>query len=50
MHLTNYAINKESPNFVFNESATNMNVGHKRSLSYLYGMLSEKGHDVPLLK
>lgn len=32
MHLTNYAINKDNPNFVFNESAKADNVGHKRSL------------------
>lgn len=36
MHLTNYAINKESPNFVFNDSVGNMDVGHKRSLSSIY--------------
>ena len=32
MHLTNYAINKDNPNFVFNEDAKEANVGHKRSL------------------
>ena len=32
MHLTNYAINKDNPNFVFNESSTADDVGHKRSL------------------
>lgn len=32
MHLTNYAINKDNPNFVFNENADDADVGHKRSL------------------
>ena len=32
MHLTNYAINKDNPNFVFNENAENTDVGHKRSI------------------
>ena len=50
MHLTNYAINKDNPNFIFNESETEMNKGHKRNLTYLYDLLAEKGYDVPLLK
>jgi tubulin polyglutamylase TTLL6/13 len=33
MHLTNYAINKDSENFVFNEDDTKNNVGHKRSMT-----------------
>ena len=33
MHLTNYAINKKSENFVFNEGVENDGDGHKRSLS-----------------
>ena len=33
MHLTNYAINKKNPNFIFNEKECNDNIGHKRSLS-----------------
>ena len=32
MHLTNYAVNKASPHFIFNTSEKNMGVGHKRSL------------------
>jgi tubulin polyglutamylase TTLL6/13 len=36
MHLTNYAINKNSENFIFNESVNDMNVGHKRSLTSIY--------------
>ena len=50
MHLTNYAINKESPNFIFNDSVGNMDVGHKRSLSSVYRRIQEDGHDVGALK
>ncbi len=32
MHLTNYAINKDNPKFVFNENADATDVGHKRSI------------------
>lgn len=33
MHLTNYAINKNSDNFEFNEDADDDSSGHKRSLT-----------------
>lgn len=33
MHLTNYAINKDAEEFVFNDDAKVDNVGHKRSMS-----------------
>ena len=46
MHLTNYAINKESPNFIFNEDIDNMNIGHKRSLTSVYRKIAEDGHNV----
>ena len=39
MHLTNYAINKKSPNFIFNKSANNMSEGHKRSLSSVFKLI-----------
>jgi tubulin polyglutamylase TTLL6/13 len=32
MHLTNYAINKNSAKFIFNKSDSNDDIGHKRSL------------------
>jgi tubulin polyglutamylase TTLL6/13 len=50
MHLTNYAINKDNPNFVFNESAKDMSIGHKRSLTSVFELLAKQGLDVPLLK
>lgn len=46
MHLTNYAINKDNPNFVFNEDINKMDVGHKRSLTSLMDLLKEKGCNV----
>jgi len=49
MHLTNYAINKDSPNFIFNKSAGDMGVGHKRSLSSVLETLKRQGHDVVAL-
>ena len=33
MHLTNYAINKDNPNFEFNTDEEEMDVGHKRSFT-----------------
>jgi len=33
MHLTNYAINKGNPNFIFNNDADKDDVGHKKSLT-----------------
>ena len=34
MHLTNYAINKHSSQFVQNKDAKQDSIGHKRSLKY----------------
>lgn len=50
MHLTNYAINKNNKNFIFNSSEKDMNKGHKRSLSAIYSYLSSKGVDVQKIK
>jgi tubulin polyglutamylase TTLL6/13 len=49
MHLTNYAINKDNPNFVFNESEDQDDVGHKRSLTSVMKLLEDEGHDVQKL-
>lgn len=46
MHLTNYAINKTSSKFVQNKNEDADNVGHKRSLTYVWRYLEEQGHDV----
>lgn len=33
IHLTNYAINKNNPKFIFNKNASDAHIGHKRSYS-----------------
>jgi hypothetical protein len=45
MHLTNYAINKNSDNFIFNEDAENADYGHKRSLECIWEEIDENGGD-----
>lgn len=49
MHLTNYAINKDNPNFQFNDDEDNMDVGHKRSLTSVLASLEREGHDVVMI-
>jgi tubulin polyglutamylase TTLL6/13 len=49
MHLTNYAINKESPNFIFNENEECDSIGHKRSLTSLFETLEKRNVDVDTL-
>lgn len=39
MHLTNYAINKDNPNFVFNVDKNKMDVGHKRGIEVVFEKL-----------
>ena len=36
MHLTNFAINKKNPNFIFNEKEEKDNIGNKRSISSVF--------------
>lgn len=50
MHLTNYAINKESDKFIFNQDANDMGVGHKRSLESVFKTMRDKGVDTDVLK
>jgi len=46
MHLTNYAINKESENFIQNTDKNNDDIGSKRSLqAILDGIDLEYGAD-----
>ena len=45
MHLTNYAINKNNSNFVFNDDAERTDFGHKRSIQWFFGYLDENGHN-----
>lgn len=46
MHLTNYAINKNNENFIFNNDPKNDNIGHKRSLTATMKKIQELGFDV----
>lgn len=39
MHLTNYAINKESDKFIFNEDSNDMSIGHKRSITSVFKLM-----------
>lgn len=50
MHLTNYAVNKNNPNFIHNENPDDDDSGHKRSLQSTYDYLSDQGYDVEKLK
>jgi tubulin polyglutamylase TTLL6/13 len=43
VHLTNYAINKTNENFVFNTDASKTDVGHKRSLAFVWKYIDEHG-------
>eukprot|EP00826_Nyctotherus_ovalis_P008080 TRINITY_DN12088_c0_g1_i2.p1 TRINITY_DN12088_c0_g1~~TRINITY_DN12088_c0_g1_i2.p1 ORF type:complete len:581 (+),score=187.08 TRINITY_DN12088_c0_g1_i2:73-1815(+) len=45
IHLTNYAINKTNDKFVFNTDATKADVGHKRSLGFVWSYIDEHGGD-----
>jgi len=47
MHLTNYAINKESEDFVANEDAKADDVGHKRSLTAIFKLIDEARMENP---
>ena len=42
MHLTNYAINKDNPDYEFNEDIENMDVGHKRSYTSTLNVIIKK--------
>ena len=46
IHLTNYAINKDNPAFVVNETCEEDQCGHKRSLTSLFTTLEEQGVDI----
>jgi tubulin polyglutamylase TTLL6/13 len=50
MHLTNYAINKYNPNFIFNNSVHNMGVGHKRALTCVFKQLAQRGLNMDVVK
>lgn len=50
MHLTNYAINKKNPKFIFNSSSSRMDVGHKRALTSVLKIIEKRGFNLTKLK
>jgi tubulin polyglutamylase TTLL6/13 len=50
MHLTNYAVNKNNPNFVQPSSESSEKVAHKRTLKSTMEHLEAEGHDVEGLR
>lgn len=46
MHLTNYAVNKRNPNFIYNQNEFKDYVGHKRSMTSILKYLFKQGKDV----
>eukprot|EP01006_Ploeotia_vitrea_P030878 TRINITY_DN63190_c0_g1_i1.p1 TRINITY_DN63190_c0_g1~~TRINITY_DN63190_c0_g1_i1.p1 ORF type:complete len:787 (-),score=39.45 TRINITY_DN63190_c0_g1_i1:84-2444(-) len=44
-HITNYAVNKKSASFVFNQDATKGDEGNKRNFGFLNRWLTSHGHD-----
>ena len=47
MHLTNYAINKESEKFKQNEGGADDDRGHKRSLTAIFKHIDEASQKNP---
>ncbi|KAG5505903.1 hypothetical protein JIQ42_06697 [Leishmania sp. Namibia] len=47
-HLTNYAVNKKSSDFVFNTDVEHMDVGNKRNFGFLNRWLADGGHSPDL--
>ena len=50
IHLTNYAINKNSDKFQQNEDEEDDDQGHKRSFDAILRYLATMGHDTEKLK
>lgn len=50
MHLTNYAVNKKNPKYIFNTSVNNMNTGHKRTLTSVYKNIQKRGLNIETFK
>lgn len=50
MHLTNYAVNKNNPNFTQPGQMAEDGYGHKRTLASTYAALEDMGHDVEKIK
>uniref|UniRef100_A0A0A9XDB2 Putative beta-tubulin polyglutamylase n=1 Tax=Lygus hesperus TaxID=30085 RepID=A0A0A9XDB2_LYGHE len=45
MHLTNYAINKKSAEYIYNTDVERFDLGNKRNFRFFNQWLGEQGHD-----
>lgn len=45
VHLTNYAVNKNNPKFIFNKNVNDAHVGHKRSYTAVIRALGDLNVD-----
>ena len=43
MHLTNFSVNKNNKDFIFNENKETEDKGHKRSIKSVFRLLEDKG-------
>lgn len=43
-HLTNYAVNKRNPNFVYNTDSTRQDIGNKRNFKFFNSWMESQGH------
>jgi tubulin polyglutamylase TTLL6/13 len=50
IHLTNYAINKRNPKFIYNSSNQRMDIGHKRALTSVLKLIEKRGYDLQEVK
>ena len=50
VHLTNYAINKHSPKFIFNNDVNNPTLGHKKCLEFVWNYIDDHGGNSSKLK
>jgi tubulin polyglutamylase TTLL6/13 len=46
IHLTNYSLNKNNPNFIYNTNENEDDVGHKRSLTSVFATMEEGGVNI----
>lgn len=50
VHLTNFSLNKNNPNFVHTDELTEINDGSKQTLSSYWKALEKAGYDVPKIR
>ena len=50
VHLTNYSLNKNNPNFIYTDELTEINEGSKQTLSSYWKSVAKEGHNVKDMK